>query len=356
MWRANPSKTEVGPSVDTSSGPPGCTGNNHPLTKNGTVTAVWAALIGNFLVALAKFIAAAVTGSAAMLSEAVHSLVDTVNEVLLLYGIARSTRPADRQHPLGYGRELYFWSFVVALLIFALGAGVSGYEGVSHVLDPEPIDRPAVIYIVLAVSFLFESISWGISLRAFGATRRNRGWWDAFRRSKDPPAFIVVFEDSAALLGILAAAVGTSLAVYTQDYRWDGIASLVISAILAGVAVLLARESKALLIGERADPALSDAILRMAAGIAGVCSANSIVTIQIAPHSVVATLSLDFFDYLRAPQIEQAVADLETRIREAHPEVSALFVKPQSVLAAAASRRSGGIGNTPDSWDPLADG
>ena len=222
-----------------------------------------------------------------------------------------------------------------------------------------------MIYVVLAVSFVFEAISWGISLRAFASTRRNRSWWEAFRRSKDPPAFIVVFEDSAALLGILVAAAGTWLALYTQDPRWDGIASLVIAGILAGVAALLARESKALLIGERADPSLSDAILHIAAGIPGVCSANSIVTIQIAPHSVVATLSLDFFDYLRAPEIEQAVAELESSIRASHPEVSALFVKPQSVQAAAASRRVGGVGNTPDTSDasdsapgsdPLADG
>jgi cation diffusion facilitator family transporter len=326
------------------------------VAKIGTVSAVWAALIGNLLVALAKFVAAAVSGSSAMLSEAVHSLVDTVNEVLLLYGIARSTRPADRQHPLGYGRELYFWSFVVALLIFALGAGVSAYEGVNHVLNPEPIERPVLIYIVLGVSFAFEAVSWWISLRAFGSTRRNRGWWEAFRRSKDPPAFIVVFEDSAALLGILVAAAGTSLTVHTQDPRWDGVASLVIAGILAGVAALLARESKALLIGERADPALSYAILHTAASIPGVCRANSIVTIQIAPHSVVATLSLDFFDYLRAPEIERAVADLESRIRSAYPEVSALFVKPQSVQAAAASRRRGGVGNTPDDSESLGDG
>jgi cation diffusion facilitator family transporter len=321
--------------------------------------AVWAALTGNLLVALAKFVAATLTGSAAMLSEAVHSLVDTVNEVLLLYGIARSTRPADRLHPFGYGRELYFWSFVVALLIFALGAGVSVYEGVGRVLDPHPIERPAVIYVVLAVSLAFEGTSWWISMRAFGASKRNLGWWEAFRRSKDPPAFIVVFEDSAALLGIIAAAAGTTAAVLTGDARWDGAASLVIAGILVGVAGLLAQESKALLIGERADPALSDAILRTAATIAGVCSANSIVTVQLAPDNVIATLSLDFSDYLTVPEVERAVVELERRIRSAHPEVSALFVKPQSVLVAAELRGNGGATMTPDppgEASPLAGG
>jgi cation diffusion facilitator family transporter len=327
------------------------------MAKSSTVLAVWAALAGNLLVALAKSVAAAMTGSAAMTSEAVHSLIDTVNEVLLLYGISRSTRPADRTHPLGYGRELYFWSFVVALLIFALGAGVSVYEGFNHIVVPQPIERPGIIFAVLAASLAFEGTSWWISMRAFGAAKGNLGWWEAFRRSKDPPAFIVVFEDSAALLGIAVAAAGTTAALLTGDTRWDGVASLVIAAILAGVAALLAQESKELLIGERADPALSDAILRTASGIAGVCSANSIVTIQIAPHSVVATLSLDFFDTLRAPEIERAVIELESRIRKLYPDVTALFVKPQSVLVASELRRE--EPGTPDpsgEASPLADG
>jgi cation diffusion facilitator family transporter len=326
------------------------------MAKTGSNVAVWAALAGNVLVAASKFAAAAVTGSAAMLSEAVHSLVDTVNEILLLYGIARSERPPDRVHPFGYGRELYFWSFVVALLIFALGAGVSAYEGVGRLLNPVPIERPAVIFIVLAASLLFEGGSWWVGMRAFRATQRNLGWWQAFRRSKDPPTFIVVFEDSAAILGICAAAAGTGAAVLTGDSRWDGAASLLIAVILAAVAGLLARESKALLIGERADPRLSDAIMRTAAGIAGVCSANSIVTVQLAPRNVIATLSLDFYDHLRAPDIERAVVELEARIRAAHPEVSALFVKPQSVLTASQGSQDANLGMTADRAEAIGDG
>ena len=318
------------------------------MAKSGTNVAVWAALAGNVLVAATKFVAAAVSGSAAMLSEAVHSLVDTVNELLLLYGIARSVRPADRVHPLGYGRELYFWSFVVALLIFALGAGVSLYEGVDRLLHPAPIEHPAVIFVVLAVSLAFEGASWLVGMRAFRTAKRSLGWWEAFRRSKDPPTFIVVFEDSAAILGIAAAGAGTAAALLTRDSRWDGVASVVISVILAGVAGLLARESKELLIGERADAALSDAIMRTASAIPGVCRANSIVTMQLAPNNVVATLSLDFFDNLRAPDIERAVVELEARVRSAHPEVKALFVKPQSVLVAAQRADEGSSGMTPD--------
>ncbi len=299
-------------------------------------------------VAAAKFVAAAVTGSAAMLSEAVHSLVDTVNEVLLLYGIARSARPPDRRHPLGYGRELYFWSFVVALLIFALGAGVSAYQGVQRLLHPAAIEHPNVIFAVLAISLAFETASWLVGIRAFRATQRNRGWWETFRRSKDPPTFIVVFEDTAAILGIFVAGAGTALAILTHDSRWDGLASLAIAVLLAAVAALLARESKELLIGERADPSLSEAIIRTAAGIGGVCSANSIVTVQLGPNNVIATLSLDFFDYLRAPDIERAVIELESQIRSAHPEVSALFVKPQSVLTAAQTEQDGSSGMAAD--------
>jgi cation diffusion facilitator family transporter len=314
------------------------------MSKQHSNVAVWAALAGNIAVAVAKFIAAALTGSAAMASEAVHSLVDSINELLLLYGISRSTRAADAQHPLGYAREVYFWSFVVALLIFTMGAGVSAYEGIHRFTHPQPISAPLAIFVVLGLSLLFEGASWVVGVRAFRAASGGLSWWTAFRRSKDPPAFIVVFEDSAALLGIFAAAAGTIATIVTGDGRWDGIASLVIALILAGVALLLAQESKGLLIGERADPQLASAIMRIAAEMPGVCSANSIATVQLAPANVIATLSLDFFDYMRAPDIERAVIQLEDRIRSDHPEVSAVFVKPQSV---AAPKRSANI-MTPD--------
>jgi cation diffusion facilitator family transporter len=331
----------MGPAPYTSS-------DSEPLRSKGTSNmAVWAALTGNLAVAGAKFIAAALTGSAAMLSEAMHSLVDSINELLLLYGISRSTQPADAAHPLGYAREVYFWSFVVALLIFTIGAGVSAYEGIHRIEHPQPIEAPLVIFIVLGFSLLFEGASLVVGVRAFRAVKGGLSWWEAFRRSKDPPAFIVVFEDSAALLGILAAAAGTGATILTGDGRWDGIASLVIALILTAVAMLLAQESKALLIGERADPRLAGAIMRIASGMPGVCSANSIATVQLAPAKVVATLSLDFFDYMRAPDIERTVVQMEDKIRSEHPEVSALFVKPQSV-AAAAKRGGADAIMTPD--------
>jgi cation diffusion facilitator family transporter len=320
------------------------------MAKSGTLSAVWAALAGNLLVAAAKFVAAVLTGSAAMLSEAVHSLVDTINEILLLYGIARSAKPADREHPLGYAREVYFWSFVVALLIFTVGAGVSAYQGIQRIIHPQPIEHPSVVYVVLGLSMVFEGASWVVGIRAFREAKRGQGWWEAFRRSKDPPAFIVVFEDSAAVLGLLTAAAGTTATIMSGDGRWDGFASLIIALILSGVAALLARESKALLIGERADPQLSDSIIKIAAKMAGVCSANSIATVQLAPNNVVAYLSLDFFDYLKAPDIESAVVELENKVRGAHPEVSALFIKPQSVQVAAQRRLQGEISISPDDF------
>src|SRR6202163_2013709 len=203
---------------------------------------VFAALIGDLLVAACKTVAAVWTGSAAMISEAIHSFVDTTNEVLLLYGIHRSRRKADADHPFGHGREIYFWSFVVSLLIFALGAGVSIYEGVSRILKPVPIESPIVSYIVLALAFIFEGGSWLVALRQFRDAKGELGFFDAFRLSKDPPSFMTLFEDSAALIGILIAAASTFAAVSLGHPQIDGIGSVAIGLLLAGMSVFLTRE------------------------------------------------------------------------------------------------------------------
>ncbi len=311
--------------------------------KSGSQVVVWVALAGNLAIAAVKFFAAAVSGSAAMLAEAVHSLVDTTNEVLLLYGQHRAKRPPDATHPLGYGRELYFWSFVVALLIFALGAGVSAYEGWQHVVHPQPVESPTTVFVVLGISAVFEGASWVVGFREFRAQAGGRSFWAAFRASKDPPTFMVVFEDSAALAGLAVAAAGTGLALVTGDTRFDGAASLVIAAILSLVALILARESKALLIGERADPALTEAICSLGGAIDGVEAINAVATVQLAPDQVVANLSVEFADALTAPDIEAAVVALERRIRADHPEVTAIFVKPQTA-AEVARREANGEG------------
>jgi cation diffusion facilitator family transporter len=308
--------------------------------KPSSRTAVYAALIGNVLVAITKGIAAALSGSSSMLSEAVHSLVDCGNEVLLLYGQRRAARPPDMAHPFGYGRELYFWSFVVALLIFALGAGVSVYEGVLHVLDPEPIRDPVINYVVLALAFVFEGASWVVSFRQFRAASGKNELYDAFVRSKDPPSFMILFEDSAALLGIVFAALGTFAASTLGMPMLDGVASILIGLVLAGVAMLLARESKSLLIGEPAERELVDSILHDAGTVRGVVRVNGALTSHLSPDDIVVSLSLEFEDRLRVPELEEVVLEIERVVREKHPQVASLFVKPQTPRAFRAALRA----------------
>lgn len=291
---------------------------------------VYAALAGNALVAASKFVAAWWTGSAAMLSEAFHSSVDVGNQLLLLYGLHQARRPPDAAHPLGYGRELYFWSFIVALLMFALGAGAAAYQGIDRILHPQPIVDPLVNYVVLGCSLIFEGSSWWIAHRRFAAGKGGMSYWEAVRRSKDPPTFLVLFEDSAALIGLGLALIGTFAAQYLQDPRYDGIASIGIGILLAGVGAVIGRETKGLLIGERASSRLERAILKIAATEQGVERANGILSFQLGPDHVVATLSLEFADHLTTPEIEAIVTRLEQRIRATYPEVIALFVKPQT--------------------------
>jgi cation diffusion facilitator family transporter len=292
--------------------------------------AVYAALIGNVLVGLTKTAAGVWTGSSAMMSEAVHSFVDVGNEVLLLHGIRQARRRPDVIHPLGYGRELYFWSFIVALMVFALGAGVSIYQGIRHFIHPQPIEDPTLSYIVFALAFVFEGASWVVSYRQFNTARGELGFYEAFRRSKDPPSFVVFFEDTAALAGIAIATLGTFDASQLDAPIYDGIASILIGIILAGVAALLARESKSLLIGERADPKLAEAVVQLAASVPGVREAYGALSVQLAPDQIVVALSLKFSDELSVQAIEHKVHELENKVRAARPEVVALFVKPQT--------------------------
>ena len=294
-------------------------------------TAIYAALIGNVLIAVTKGVAASITGSSAMLSEAVHSAVDTGNALLLLYGLKRAAKPPDQRHPYGYGRELYFWCFVVALLVFALGAGISIFEGINHIRNPEPIDRPIVNYIVLGLAFLFEGTSWWFGWKSFSASRRGRaGLWESITDSKDPTNFMVLFEDSAALIGIVIAVIGTTLAVELGDPRFDGAASILIGLVLAVVAVVLGRESKELLIGERASPELSAAIRETAVEEPCVIEVGDIITSQLAPNQVIATLGVVIDANLRVPEVEQLIVRMEQEIRERHPQLFRVFVRPQS--------------------------
>lgn len=296
---------------------------------------VYAALLGNLLVALTKLGAALWTGSSAMLSETVHSFVDTGNQAVLLYGIHRAGLPPDERHPLGYGRELYFWSFTVALLMFTVGAGATFYEGVRHILFPHPVEDATVNYIVLGVSAVFEGATWLYAWREFRKSTDGESVFAAVRRSKDPPGFIVLLEDSAAMLGLLIAALGLALAQAFDMPVLDGVASIGISLLLGTVAILLASESKELLIGEPAERSTRQAIMEIVRSNAAIERSRLLFTVHLAPHQIIVALSLEFRDSLDATAIEQAVLDVETAIQQRHPEVIAIFVKPQAIGTAS---------------------
>lgn len=291
---------------------------------------IYAALAGNVAIAVIKFIAAGFSGSSAMLSEGVHSLVDSVNELVLLYGLRRSNAPADVSHPLGYGRELYFWSFVVALLVFTLGTGVSIYVGIDRLRHPQPLGSTVITFTVLALSFVFEAASWRIALKDFQATKGTLGYLEAIRESKNPTTFTVLLEDTAALLGLIVAFLGLLAARLFQMPQFDGIASIGIGLILAVTALLLARETKELLIGEPAYLHVQESILRIAAEDPGVDHANGVITAQLGPQRVFAALSAEFHDGQTTQEIEACVRRIETCVQAAHPEVATLFIKPQT--------------------------
>jgi cation diffusion facilitator family transporter len=299
---------------------------------------VRAALIGNLLVAATKAVAAFVTGSSVMLAETVHSIVDTGNQLLMLHGIRRSRQRPDALHPIGYGRELYFWSFIVALLLFGAGACVSVIEGIMHLQHPRQIENPIVSYVVLGLSLIFEGSSWTVAYRNFRSNIDERGYWAALRESRDPSQTLVLLEDSAAVAGIFIALVGTWLATTFEQPQFDGLASILIGILLATVSVGLARQSKNLLIGERADETLRKTVFELAQATSGVVCPNNLITVQLAPDQVTVLLSLEFDDALRVPQIEKIVAELEDRIRIARPDVVLMFVKPQTKEGFAGAR------------------
>ena len=299
-------------------------------TAGGSKLVLYAALAANLGIAVAKFVAAALSGSSAMLTEGFHSTVDSLNQILLLYGQKRARRPADAIHPFGYGRELYFWSFVVAILIFATGAGLSIYEGILHILEPSAIEDATLAYAVLGIAFVLEGASLFTAVREFGREKGDQGWWRAVRRSKDPTTFIVLFEDSAALFGLIVAAGGVALSHATGNAMWDGIASIVIGLALAVVAFMLARESMGLLIGERADPALGAAVRAALDGRDEVTGVQEVLTIHIAPQTVYVSASVDFEDHVAVGRIERVIAEVEAGLRRDWPVIAALYIKPRA--------------------------
>lgn len=290
---------------------------------------LYGALAANLGIGVAKFVAAGLTGSSSMLTEGVHSCVDSLNQVLLLYGQKRSRRAPDQVHPFGYGRELYFWAFVVAILIFAVGAGVSIWEGWRHIQAPEPLEDPTVNYVVIAVAVLLEGSSWTLAVREFDRARGKLGWWQAIRRSKDPATFIVLFEDSAALAGLAVAGLGVWSSHAAGDARLDGVASIVIGLILAAVAVLLAREAKGLLIGERTDPETIARIRALVIAHPEVVAVNHVRTVHTAPDSIFVAISADFVPALTMAEAEPLIEAIEAELHDALPSLSSIYIRPE---------------------------
>ena len=291
---------------------------------------IFAALAGNTLIAVTKFVAALLTGSSAMFSEGIHSLVDTGNQGLLLYGMKQAAKPADSRFPFGHGKEIYFWSFVVAILIFAVGAGVSIYEGVVHIIHPKPVENPLVNYVVLGLALLFEGSAWFFALREFSRAKGKWGYVEAVQRGKDPTMFVVLFEDSAALLGLLVALLGVTLSQLTGILVFDGIASVIIGLLLGGTAIWLAYETKGLLIGESANETVVAGIRQIVAANATVVQVNEVLTMHMGPEFVVANLSVDFRDEVTASELEQTIARLDQQIKGTYPAVKRIFIEAEA--------------------------
>lgn len=288
-----------------------------------------AALIGNALIAITKFIAAGMTSSSAMLSEGIHSLVDTGNQVLLLFGLSQSKKPADEKFPFGHGREIYFWSFIVAILIFAVGAGISVYEGVRHLQHPQEIGKSYVNYIVLAFAMVFEGAAWLYAWKAFNKHRGNKGYFKAVHDGKDPTMFVVLFEDSAAMLGLLVAFVGVLLTDITGITYFDGAASIIIGLILGATAIWLAYETKGLLIGESADQKTVNRLKGIALAHDEVEAVNEVLTMHLGPEDILVNLSVDFVNDVMADKVEEVVAEITREFREQFPAVKRVFIEAE---------------------------
>ena len=299
------------------------------MASDSSKKVIIAALAGNCLIAVTKFIAFGLTGSSAMLSEGVHSVVDTGNQDLLLYGLRRSRMPADDEYPFGHGKEVYFWSFIVAILIFAVGAGVSIYKGVHHLLHPVAIQNPNLNYMVLALAMVFEGAAWYFAFSEFTKAKGKWGYLKAVQRGKDPSMFVVLFEDSAAMLGIIVAFGGIFLSQITANPYYDGIASIIIGLILAATAAWLAYETKGLLIGESANKEVIQGIRDIAKSQDKIQHVNEILTMHMGPDFILLNLSVDFDDTTSAGDVEKSIARLDNEIKQAFPKIKRIFVEAE---------------------------
>ncbi|HEX5430715.1 MAG TPA: cation diffusion facilitator family transporter [Bryobacteraceae bacterium] len=309
------------------------------MAAAGTI-AVYGALLGNLGVAVTKFWGASITGSSAMLSEAIHSIVDTTDQVLLLVGRHRSRRPADAEHPFGHGKELYFWALMVAVLIFGLGGGVSAYEGWLHIRHPEMLQNPMWNYVVLGCAFVFEGASFAIGLRSFHKERGSGQFWKKVLGSKDPTIFTVLAEDSSAIAGLVIAFLGIYFSHRFNMPVLDGLASVLIGVLLAGVASFLIYQSRGLLVGEGMDKEMADEIRRMASSLDLVDSVSNPVTMYFGPENVFLALDVNFRAAARASEVAKAIDQMEERIQKRFPEIKRIYIEAQGVSAKVRSPES----------------
>jgi cation diffusion facilitator family transporter len=293
---------------------------------------IYGAIASNLIIATLKYVVAFITGSSAMLSEGIHSTADTGNELLLLLGLKRSRKPADEIHPFGYGQELYFWSLIVAIILFSTGGGMSIYEGITHLIHPEELSDPFWNYIVLGVAFLVEGVSWGIALRELLHRQDlEESFWHNLRSSKDPSVFIVFGEDTAALAGLVVAFLGVFLSHQLNTPVPDGIASIIIGLILAAVAFLLAFESKSLLLGETADPKIVAGIKQLVLEYSAVERVRRPMTMHFGPQEILLNLDVQFKSDLSAAELVKVIDDLEQRIRQSYPRIQRIFIEVEGL-------------------------
>ena len=301
---------------------------------SGSKKVIYAALIGNTLISITKFAAAVITGSSAMLSEGIHSLVDTGNQILLLHGLKQAAKPADEDFPFGHGKEIYFWSFIVAILIFALGGGISIYEGIKHMQAPEPISNPMINYVVLGLAMVFEGAAWIFAFREFNRVKGKWGYIEAIQRAKDPSIFVVLFEDTAAMLGLAVAFAGVALSQMTGILIFDSIASIIIGLILIGTAIWLAYETKSLLIGESANRSTIKGIRKILRSTNNIEHVNEILTMHMGPDFILANISVDFNDTKTANEVEKTIATISDLIKQQYPQIKRIFIEAEKHRAA----------------------
>jgi len=290
---------------------------------------LYSALIANLLIAVTKFIAAAVTGSSAMVSEGIHSVVDSTNEVLLLLGISKSKKPSNEKRPFGYGKELYFWAFIVSIMIFGIGGGISFYEGVTHIQHPVIIEDPKWNYYVLGIAIVFDGISFITAFREFNRQRGNIAFWKAVRHSKDPSTFVVLFEDAADVIGLIVAFLGVYLGHTLKNPYLDGVASIIIGLLLTSVSLLLAKESRSLLMGESAEKEILDSVTKIAENDYAVSKVVRPLSMYMAPEEIILLLKVNFDKDRSALDVTQAIQRIKENIQKDFPNIKQLYIEPE---------------------------